>query len=547
MYRDMPHIPPEDDRLFYLRSVIDSSAEAMFVTENARTGRAGHRILFVNTPFSEQTGYRNTDSVRRCPSFLFGPTPDARIVTRVADAFGRRHPTRIDFRSYRKDGSDFRAELTVNPLIANGRCDHAFVIQRAKVPARATDGPQDQFAGLFKRMADSLDEAILIHRDCELLFANAAYLDLLGYATLSEALQENGPLFDLTTETRLRLRDAWTSVASRPDRPSTVNYQAVRPDGRSIHLAARCRPIDWPGGPATLMSIAPAGTKAARRTTRHVIGATAPAPANRMMEHTPSLIGRLVDTVPMMVAYKDRNLVFQFANQLFADWVGRPREEIVGRHVSEIRDERHYQMMIPRRADVFAGKTLRYDTTRDVPGLGLRNLAVLLVPHRNQAEEVIGYFTLVNDVTELKDIEKALAQRESQLNLIINSVPVLITYRDRNLRYRYVNKTFEEWYGLPPERVVGRRMTDILAVTSFATIKPYVDRVLAGEDVRYEGHVRYPKIGDCRVLANFVPHQDEAGNVIGFFTISQIMAETEDRPDSVSDVMPDGARLVSPG
>lgn len=538
----MPHTSPEDDRLRYLQSVIDSSAEAMFVTEKCRKGNAGHRILFVNTPFSEQTGYRRTDSVKRCPSFLFGPTPDAAALTRVAGAFGRSQPTRIDLRSYRKDGSDFRAELTVNPLIVNGRCDHALVIQRAKVPARATSGPQDQFAGLFKRMADSLDEAILVHRNREPLFANAAYLDLLGYATLSEALQENGPLFDLTTETRLRLRDARTNATSSLNRPNTFKYQAVRTDGRTIHLAARCRPIDWPGGQATLMSIAPAEAKPARRTARHVVSPTAPTVASRVTEWNQSLIGHLVDTVPMMVAYKDRNLIFHFANQLFADWVGQPREAIIGRHVSEIRDESHYQMMKPRRAEVFAGETLRYDTTRDVPGLGLRNLAVLLVPHKDRAGEVMGYFTLVNDVTELKDIEKALAQRDSQLNLIINSVPVLITYRDRNLCYRYVNKAFEEWYGLTPDQVVGRRMTDILDVVAFAKIKPYVDRVLAGEDVLYEGGVRYPKVGDCRVLASFVPHKDDTGNVVGFFTISQIMATAAgmggDATDRVQMVVP---------
>ncbi len=543
----MLQIPPEDDRLLYLKSAIDLSTEAMFVTEKCRESDAGHRILFVNTPFSRQTGYRSADSVKRCPSFLFGPTPDAHVISRVAAAFLRRRPTRIELLSYRKDGSDFHAELTVNPLVVADSCDHALVIQRAKLPARTTDGPQDQFAELFKRMADSLDEAILIHRNREPLFANAAYLDLLGYATLSEALLENGPLFDVIAETRLCLRDARTDAATPLDRPSTFNYQAIRPDGRAIHLTARCRPIDWPGGPATLMSIAPAKTKPPRRVARQVGRAAAPTLADRATQCDQSLIGRLVDTVPMMVAYKDRNLVFQFANQLFADWVGRPREEIVGHHVSEIRDEGHYQMMKPRRAEVFAGKTLRYDTTRDVPGLGLRNLAVLLVPHRNQAEEVVGYFTLVNDVTELKDIEKALAQRESQLNLIINSVPVLITYRDRNLRYRYVNKTFEEWYGLPPDRVIGRRMTDVLDVVSFAKIKPYVDRVLAGEDVQYEGGVRYPQVGDCRVLANFVPHKDDTGNVVGFFTISQIMAEAGDQPDGVGESIGGRTQVVSPG
>lgn len=539
----MSHIQPDDGRLLYLQSVIDSSNEAMVVTEKCRIGAAGHRILFVNGPFSEQTGYCVADSVKRCPSFLFGSTSDAAALNRITAAFDRRQPTRVDLRSYRKDGSNFGAEVTINPLIVNGRCEHALVTLRAKLPVPATGALQNEYSRIFKIMADSLDEAILIHRDKEPLFANTAYLDLLGYTTLSEALQEKGPLFDLKTETRLRPRDSRTNVTSLMEQQDTFKYEPVRTDGRTVRLIARCRHIDWPGGPATLMSIAPMRETKTRRVTRQLVRPIAPEVASRTVERNQSLIVRLVETVPMMAAYKDRNLIFQFANQLFADWIGLPRDAIVGRHVSEIRNESHYQMMKPRRADVFAGKTLRYDTTRDVPGLGLRNLAVLLVPHKDQAGEVEGYFTLVNDVTELKDIEKALAQRDSQLNLIINSVPVLITYRDRNLCYRYVNKTFEEWYGLPPDRVIGRRMTDILGVVAFAKIKPYLDRVLAGEDVLYEGDVRYPEVGDCRVLASFVPHKDDSGNVVGFFTISQIMAAV----DSVGDGVSDRTQLAAPG
>lgn len=539
----MSHIQSDDDRLLYLQSVIDSSTESMFVTERCRTGTAGHRILFVNAHFSEQTGYCVADAVKQCPSILLGPAPDAAVLGRVAAAFNRSQPARIDLRTYRKDGSDFRAELTVNPLVARGRSDHALVIQRAKTPARDTGPSRNAFAEHFRMMADGLDEAILIHRDREPLFANAAYLDLLGYATLSEALQENGSLFDLTTETRLRLRDARTNVTSLLKRRNTFKYQAVRTDGRTIRLIARCRPVDWPGGPATLMSVTPEREHHTRRVARQAVSPAAPTAPAQIAEWNQSLIGQLIDTIPMMVAYKDRNLVFRFANELFANWIGLPREAIIGRHVSEVRDESHFQMMKPRRADVFAGKTLRYDTARDVPGLGLRNLAVLLVPHRNQVQEVEGYFTLVDDVTELKDVEKTLAQRDSQLNLVINSVPVLITYRDRNLCYRYVNKTFEEWYGLPPDRVVGQRMTDILGVMAFARIKPHIDRVLAGEDVQYEGHVRYPKVGDCRVLANFVPHKDDNGSVIGFFTISQIMAVIDDLGAGVVD----RTRLAAPG
>ena len=44
----------------------------------------------------------------------------------------------------------------------------------------------------------------------------------------------------------------------------------------------------------------------------------------------------LADLLPVMTAYYDRDARIQFINKLFADWLDKPRPEIIGRTMAEV-------------------------------------------------------------------------------------------------------------------------------------------------------------------------------------------------------------------
>jgi PAS domain-containing protein len=50
---------------------------------------------------------------------------------------------------------------------------------------------------------------------------------------------------------------------------------------------------------------------------------------------------------------------------------------------------------------------------------------------------------------------------ETQLWLITNAVPALISYIDADLRYRFNNRTYESWFGLPVAEISGRHVRDV--------------------------------------------------------------------------------------
>ncbi|MCZ6694958.1 MAG: PAS domain-containing protein, partial [Acidobacteria bacterium] len=43
---------------------------------------------------------------------------------------------------------------------------------------------------------------------------------------------------------------------------------------------------------------------------------------------------------------------------------------------------------------------------------------------------------------------------------LLDSIPLLIASIDRDLKYRYVNRKYGEWFGLLPGRIRGRLVRD---------------------------------------------------------------------------------------
>ena len=79
--------------------------------------------------------------------------------------------------------------------------------------------------------------------------------------------------------------------------------------------------------------------------------------------------------------------------------------------------------------------------------------------------------------------EKAVRESEERMRLVANNVPALISYVDRDQRYRFSNRTYNDWFGIPQERMQGRTVAEVFGAESYAGMKENIARVLAGEEV----------------------------------------------------------------
>ena len=122
--------------------------------------------------------------------------------------------------------------------------------------------------------------------------------------------------------------------------------------------------------------------------------------------------------------------------------------------------------------------------------------------------------------------EAALARSEQQLQSLTDALPVLISHIGRDLRYRFVNRTYETWFRCRREDVVGRSVAEVVGPAAFAQVKPRIDAALAGEHLSFEESVRYPDIGERHVKADFIPARGPDGEVAGFYGLVQDVSES---------------------
>jgi PAS domain S-box-containing protein len=118
-----------------------------------------------------------------------------------------------------------------------------------------------------------------------------------------------------------------------------------------------------------------------------------------------------------------------------------------------------------------------------------------------------------------------LQARERQLRLITDATPALMSYVDRDRRYRFVNRQYETWFGYRHEELIGRTLAEVLGEAVMERLEPYVERALRGEDVRFEMEAPYRQGGVRWIDAHYVPDRDGSGGVAGFFVLVSDISE----------------------
>jgi len=82
--------------------------------------------------------------------------------------------------------------------------------------------------------------------------------------------------------------------------------------------------------------------------------------------------------------------------------------------------------------------------------------------------------------------------------------------------YRYVNSTYQDYWGLRPEKIVGMHVAELTGEAIFRTIvKPPLDRAMAGEQVSFEFVVEFPVKGQRHIELHYLPVRNDQGQIAG--------------------------------
>jgi len=126
---------------------------------------------------------------------------------------------------------------------------------------------------------------------------------------------------------------------------------------------------------------------------------------------------------------------------------------------------------------------------------------------------------IVRDITDRKLIEDDLLRSRRDLKAVLDNLPSMIGYWDRELRNRFANHAYMNWFGIDPASMSGMHLKDVVGEERFLLNLPHIEGVLNGVPQLFERTI--PSLegkGLLYSLAHYIPDVVE-DEVQGFYAL----------------------------
>ena len=121
---------------------------------------------------------------------------------------------------------------------------------------------------------------------------------------------------------------------------------------------------------------------------------------------------------------------------------------------------------------------------------------------------------------QLQSQLEAARKNERQLRLLTDSLPALISYVSASERYVFVNRAYEEVFGLDRSQIIGQHIQHILGLEDYVKVKTQIYQCLSGSRVHFDTCFTHRREGvSLWFEVNYVPDIDTHQGVAGFYAL----------------------------
>ena len=287
-------------------------------------------------------------------------------------------------------------------------------------------------------------------------------------------------------------------------------------------------------------------------------------------KHQAGLIASLLDSIPDIVFFKDVHGVYLDCNPAFARHVGRPKEDIIGKtdydlydkeeaHAFRENDRRMLDLMAPRHNEEWIsypdGRRILIDTLRtpywgsDGQLIGVLGIS-RDITERKRTEEELGLYRdhleelvrertgelartneqLTREIEERKKAEQRLQESQQMLQLVLDTIPVRVFWKNLGSNYLGCNRPFALDADLQsPEEIMGRNDFE-MSWAEQAELYRSDDRLVmetGRPKLGYEEPLTTPDGGRIWLRTNKVPLRDADGRIKGVLGTYEDITESK--------------------
>lgn len=232
-------------------------------------------------------------------------------------------------------------------------------------------------------------------------------------------------------------------------RSTTIEHRILCKNGSWMWVEARCKPVLGPDGRVIELL-----------NWQHDI--TARKRAEDEVKQQASLINSLLDSIPDLVFYKDLNGVYLGCNPAFTRFVGRPKEEIVGKKDHDLFSQEladsfrfHDRQMLNRLAPYQNEEWVVYPDGKRLL------LDTLKTPYWGPDGKLVGVLGISRDITARKEAEQALRESEERFRGTLENLLEGCQIVGFDWRYRYVNRAAAQHMRTPADAIIGHSITEL--------------------------------------------------------------------------------------
>lgn len=228
----------------------------------------------------------------------------------------------------------------------------------------------------------------------------------------------------------------------------------------------------------------------------------------------------LIDAIDLPIGRWTRDARLVFVNSPYEAWAMRPREQLLGRTLTELYGEAAWLAARPAFEQAFEGRTVSYERMLTHRPGGARWARVQVFPDVLPDGSVDAVCTIAFDIHDDIVQRKALEDANRRLDRFTENIPYPLTYLDRDFVVRFANKAYLQVAGQSAEEVIGRQMRQVRGERRWEEHRPFYERALRGEPVQYTRMVDWPRLGRRWVRTSYVPDLDAQGEVVGLYTVT---------------------------
>ncbi|MDP2388497.1 MAG: PAS domain S-box protein [Bacteroidota bacterium] len=215
--------------------------------------------------------------------------------------------------------------------------------------------------------------------------------------------------------------------------------------------------------------------------------------------------------LPVIFWTTDKNLIITSSRGKGLMDLGLESDAIVGKTISEFLNTDPNDAAYAHHMGALAGKSANYEYQ-------LNNLIfqIYLEPLKDIHNEITGCIGLAINITERKESDITIQERELQLRTLFDAVAdvifVIDINKDGSYEFSSVNQAFINSTGFTPTQIIGKKVRDIVPLESLQLVLDrYELAIKERKVVSWEETNTYPK-GTLTGIVSIAPLYDQDGN-----------------------------------